>query len=499
MKYLSSFLLLTLLIVVVFSSDIFDHRPDHHKCLKRGDKGYTTYFLVNSWNSYIPGPKGQLVQASFYEYGTISVDFKNQRMRIDFNITGDHNGDIGNIGGSLWAFQSNKTLYIKSWKDGSCSQYPLTFDVPDGYPKNITTWVREVRIGKFKCQEFSITPQAPYTNVTSQRVLYDTKGCAVVSSYAKNVNSSNPGFMNAEYFDFKNHPTESLFDLPSACGASDDNEMEIEKPRLSILNQKIRRLRDQNLEVPLSLELDLASEQLKMREKTKEKQEQLQEPILPQSLHIISNIGVGSTAYLPLTSGESSDEKDTLPKVSLMLNPKGIKLEKIFKLIGVPSDCGLIKKGETKSYVDLVTEPGDYSIIQSHHTIRVYNKGISKEILLKETFTESMVKKEILESFGYHFRDYWSNAKLYNGDEELSFSTSLISDNETCLSTLNLQVPTRDVILDVLWFNRIPTYKTLLKGSFMRMMSGVIVGVMINVAILERAVNNNNQASSSKY
>ncbi|EGG22324.1 hypothetical protein DFA_04442 [Cavenderia fasciculata] len=193
----------------------------HHKnCLKQSFKGYTASYLVNAWNSYLPtGPNNEMTAMTFYEHANISVDFTTQRERVDYIMY----TQIGPVTGSLWSFQSNKTTYMLDG-EGNCYALPLFYDIPTGYPKNVSQWTRETKLGQFKVLEIGIDPSysGPLTN---QTVYYDYKHCVVVSAHVKNANASNPGYMTTDYYNYKNYPTPSRFQLPQICLNSNNNKV----------------------------------------------------------------------------------------------------------------------------------------------------------------------------------------------------------------------------------------------------------------------------------
>eukprot|EP01132_Coremiostelium_polycephalum_P008516 gene8516-10469_t len=188
---------------------------------------------MNSWNTNFPTPDNGTQLLSFFEKGNVSVDFIHQRMRVDFYI----DTTSGHISGSLFGFQSNKTMYILG-SDGTCKSFPLAYDIPSGWPKNVSHYVGQTKIGKTRVAIFSIFPTP--SGKTNQTVLYDIKHCAMVSTYLKNTNPYDIGYASGEYFDWKNHYTESFFILPSACYES------VQQPKVSLKNSHQKKIDEED-------------------------------------------------------------------------------------------------------------------------------------------------------------------------------------------------------------------------------------------------------------
>ncbi|KYQ92835.1 hypothetical protein DLAC_05419 [Tieghemostelium lacteum] len=185
-------------------------------CLKE-DKGFSSGVAIFSVNGVSNGQNGP---ATFVEFSQITIDYVGQQLFTDYWIT----EDMKQFQGALYAYNSNQTIYIVA--NGQCSQQPLSFDIPSGIPKNFTD-IGKVKIGKFDTRglEYNNTAQG-YNSV----VLYDDVKCAVVSISTENLDLNNPGYTLANYYDFKDTPKYSDFQLPEICynsGSSSDAKFEI--------------------------------------------------------------------------------------------------------------------------------------------------------------------------------------------------------------------------------------------------------------------------------
>ncbi|KAF2074667.1 hypothetical protein CYY_004017 [Polysphondylium violaceum] len=167
--------------------------------------GYRTNFTATGFNAILPSTNG--VPLSFFEAGTINVDFVQQQMAVTFDIlTAD-----SQVLGQLYAFAANKTMYVVNIdaNGATCTQLPLNVPIPTAFP-NVTADLGPVNIGKFQTEVLEIIE-----NGSRQQVLYDLQNCAIVSSYMINDPSQAPGVTTVNFLNFENAP--APISLPSIC------------------------------------------------------------------------------------------------------------------------------------------------------------------------------------------------------------------------------------------------------------------------------------------
>eukprot|EP01133_Synstelium_polycarpum_P007568 gene7568-8856_t len=178
------------------------------------EPGFTAYFTVAAFNTYFESGAAS-VPLSFYELGNMSVDYNNQRVRVDYVIVMTE----GTVTGSLWAFGKTNDQYILS--NGVCTHSVLAFPVPSGYTLNETQFVGLTKLGQFEVELYRLAAgQGGFSKDLNQSVLFDSHTCSVVSSTLQNADPSVPGYSTMEYYDFKTYPEEHFFDLPTICTAA---------------------------------------------------------------------------------------------------------------------------------------------------------------------------------------------------------------------------------------------------------------------------------------
>ncbi|KAF2068559.1 hypothetical protein CYY_010114 [Polysphondylium violaceum] len=193
MKFLTIALLVLLSVSASLASNCFE------------TTGYSTNFTATGFNSILPSTNGAAL--SFFEAGTINVDFTKQQMAVTFDIilTGSM------VLGQLYAFGANQTMYVVNIdaNGATCTKLPLNIPIPTSFP-NITADLGPINIGKFQTEVLEIVE-----NGSQQKVLYDLQNCAVVSSYMINDPSQAPGVTTVNFLNFENTP--APISLPSIC------------------------------------------------------------------------------------------------------------------------------------------------------------------------------------------------------------------------------------------------------------------------------------------
>ncbi|KAF2073471.1 hypothetical protein CYY_005219 [Polysphondylium violaceum] len=166
--------------------------------------GYHTSFTATGFNSILPSNNG--VPLSFYEAGTINVDFAQQQMAVTFDILTTDSQVLG----LLYAFAANQTMYVVNIDDNgsTCTKLPLNVPIPTSFP-NVTADLGPINIGKFQTEVLEIVE-----NGSQQKVLYDLQNCALVSSYMLN-EPSQPGVTTVNFLNFESTP--APISLPSIC------------------------------------------------------------------------------------------------------------------------------------------------------------------------------------------------------------------------------------------------------------------------------------------
>jgi len=193
MKFISIALLVLLCVSASFASNCFE------------STGYRTNFTATGFNSILPSTNG--VPLSFFEAGTINVDFVNQQMALTYEIILTDNVLIG----QLYGFNANQTMYIVSIdaNGATCTPLSLNVPIPTSFP-NVTADLGPVNIGKFQTEVLEIVE-----NGSTQKVLYDLQNCAVVSSYMLNDPTQAPGVTTVNFLNFESTP--APVQLPSIC------------------------------------------------------------------------------------------------------------------------------------------------------------------------------------------------------------------------------------------------------------------------------------------
>ncbi|KYQ92896.1 hypothetical protein DLAC_05487 [Tieghemostelium lacteum] len=193
MKFVSKLILSALLLnAIVNAKNCFEN-----------DQGFSSIVGLVGYNVF--PYDGSPSTLSFTESSGLAVDYVGQRMWTAYEIY--EGGQV--LKGEMYCYGSNQTQYIVS--NGSCTQMPLTYAIPNGFPKNYSI-IGDTKLGKFKVNVVEI----PGVQITSE-ALVDLEKCAVVSINIQNNDENNAGFGIANYFDFKNSFSPSDFNLPSEC------------------------------------------------------------------------------------------------------------------------------------------------------------------------------------------------------------------------------------------------------------------------------------------
>ncbi|KAF2071203.1 hypothetical protein CYY_007471 [Polysphondylium violaceum] len=193
MKFLTFAFLLLLSVSASLAGSCFD------------TTGFHSNFTATAFNAIVPLTNG--FPLSYFEAGTIDVDFVKQQIAVTFDIL--TNDNIAK--GQLFGFAANQTMYVvNSDSNGiSCAELPLNLPIPTKFP-NITANLGPINIGKFQTEVYEVFEGGQF-----QKVLYDLQNCAVVSSYMINNPSQPPGVTNVNFLNFVNTP--APISLPSLC------------------------------------------------------------------------------------------------------------------------------------------------------------------------------------------------------------------------------------------------------------------------------------------
>ncbi|KAF2069456.1 hypothetical protein CYY_009229 [Polysphondylium violaceum] len=185
-----------------------------HHC--KNTTGYNTRFSLSAYNTYFPGKNG-MEAMSFFECGSINIDFKQKQMAVSFHIIISGHPTID---GSLFAFGQNNTMYVTMNNGTACKKFPNSYPFPSGWP-NVTNWGK-TKIGQTSVDILDI-PASPNGPMTNQTVFYDHKHCACLSTIIRNADISNAGVSTMLFFNFENKPNPDGFNLPSSCLNSDEH------------------------------------------------------------------------------------------------------------------------------------------------------------------------------------------------------------------------------------------------------------------------------------
>jgi len=193
MKLLSITLFLWISICACLASNCFE------------SNGYRTNFTTTGFNAILPTTGGQPL--SFFEAGTINVDFLNQQLAVTYETILTNTVIIG----QLYAFNGNNTMYVVNVNENGaiCTKLPLSIPIPLSFP-NITADLGPINIGKFQTEVLEIIE-----NGNQEKILYDLENCAVVSAYMINIPNQAPGVTTSNFLNFKNSP--APISLPSIC------------------------------------------------------------------------------------------------------------------------------------------------------------------------------------------------------------------------------------------------------------------------------------------
>ncbi|KYQ93955.1 hypothetical protein DLAC_04845 [Tieghemostelium lacteum] len=223
--------------------------------------GFTATYQTVSYNGI---PYEGAPPTSFAENAGVSVDYKGQRLAVDYEMI--TNGAY--IYGSMYLYGENshplspsyfkftqQTQYMVSEEGNECQLLPLTFPIPNGFPTTNITDGGYLNLGsKFIVHSYQIKG-----NSTTQTVFLDEEKCSVATIGAKNNDGS--GFSTTNYYNYESYYDDGYFLLPSICwnvtfpsgsdSSSSTSNIKIQNNKIN--NHKLNTENTLKPSVPLSL------------------------------------------------------------------------------------------------------------------------------------------------------------------------------------------------------------------------------------------------------
>ncbi|KAM9995046.1 hypothetical protein ACTFIY_001233 [Dictyostelium cf. discoideum] len=213
-----------------FSPPSININSENESCFGSSFVGFTTTYITNSLNAFLPGNNGQAPeQHIFYESGLISYDFENQLFFSSF-VENDIKTNITSYG-YTWLFGKNNTEYYVPKDNSICYIVDQDATLPSKLPSFSPAGSSE--IGVIPVSVISIN-DPEMTQYTSETILF-TSDCTPMIYSVNNLVYQPFGNALTNFFYYAPSPAQDYFQLPAIC----DDATPIESSKLSKTSRSI--------------------------------------------------------------------------------------------------------------------------------------------------------------------------------------------------------------------------------------------------------------------